>query len=140
MDVAMWTNFGGPIYSISEVPIFRINTESVVKLIRQIANSPPDPDAEGIDELDGEEIEVARNSSGHQSSTSPSHPPAQRFQHHIIPSTPRAFQPILSTMPPSLPPASPSSSMTSPSLTLVLRPSPIHQSGNFPIVTSQQLQ
>ncbi|MBW0552218.1 hypothetical protein O181_091933 [Austropuccinia psidii MF-1] len=56
-DVARWTNVGGPtpiggrpIYSSSEVPISRINTEGVVKRIRQIADSPPDPDAEGSDE------------------------------------------------------------------------------------------
>ncbi|MBW0570513.1 hypothetical protein O181_110228 [Austropuccinia psidii MF-1] len=60
-DVARWTNIGGPIpvggrpiYSSSEVPISRINTEGIVKRIRQIADSPPDPNAEGSDELDGE--------------------------------------------------------------------------------------
>ncbi|MBW0577512.1 hypothetical protein O181_117227, partial [Austropuccinia psidii MF-1] len=52
-DVARWTNVGGPIpdggrpiYSSSEVPISRINTEGVVKRIRRIADSPTDPDAE----------------------------------------------------------------------------------------------
>ncbi|MBW0553101.1 hypothetical protein O181_092816 [Austropuccinia psidii MF-1] len=62
-EVARWTNVGGsipiggrPIYSSSEVPISRINTERVVKQIRQIANFPPDPDAEGSDELDGEGV------------------------------------------------------------------------------------
>ncbi|MBW0549986.1 hypothetical protein O181_089701 [Austropuccinia psidii MF-1] len=101
-DVARLTNVGGPIpvggrpiYSSSEVPISRINTEIVVKRIRQIANSPSDPDAEVCDELDGEEVEVVHNYSGHKSSPSPSHPPAKRFQSHIIPSTPRTFQPIL---------------------------------------------
>ncbi|MBW0470375.1 hypothetical protein O181_010090 [Austropuccinia psidii MF-1] len=125
-DVARWTNVGGPIlvggrpvYSSSEVHISRSNTEGVVKRIRQIANSPPDPDAEGSDELDGEEVEVVHNSIGHQSSTSPSHPPAKRLQSHIIPSTPRTFHPT--TLPPE-------------------RPSPVPQSRNFPIVTSQQLQ
>ncbi|MBW0591643.1 hypothetical protein O181_131358 [Austropuccinia psidii MF-1] len=60
-DLARWTNVGGPIpvngrpiYSSSEVPISRINTEGVVKRIRRIADSRPDPDAEGSDELDGE--------------------------------------------------------------------------------------
>ncbi|MBW0575829.1 hypothetical protein O181_115544 [Austropuccinia psidii MF-1] len=60
-DVARWTNFGGSIpvggrtiYSSSEVPISRINTEGEVKIIRRTANSPPDLDAEGSDELDGE--------------------------------------------------------------------------------------
>ncbi|MBW0476635.1 hypothetical protein O181_016350 [Austropuccinia psidii MF-1] len=81
-DVARWTNVGGPIpvagrpiYSSSEAPISRINTEGVVKRIRQISNSPPDPDSESSDELDGEDVEVVHNSIGHQSSTSPSHPP-----------------------------------------------------------------
>ncbi|MBW0585109.1 hypothetical protein O181_124824, partial [Austropuccinia psidii MF-1] len=53
-DVARWTSVGGPfpiggrpIYSSSEVPISRINTEGVVKRIRRIADSPTDPDAEG---------------------------------------------------------------------------------------------
>ncbi|MBW0505912.1 hypothetical protein O181_045627 [Austropuccinia psidii MF-1] len=129
-----------PIYSSSEVPISRINTEGVVKRIRQISNSPPDPDAEGSDELDGEEVEVVHNSAEQQSSTSPSHPPAKRFQSQIIPSTPRAFQPIISTIPTTLPPASPNSSTTRPALIPAERPSPICQSKNSPIVTSQQLQ
>ncbi|MBW0500397.1 hypothetical protein O181_040112 [Austropuccinia psidii MF-1] len=105
-DVAIWTNFGGPIpaggkpiYSISEVLISRINTEGVVKRIRRISNSPPDPDAEGSDELDGEEAEVVNNPVGHQYSTTPSQPPAKRFQSRLIPSTPRNFQPTLATIP-----------------------------------------
>ncbi|MBW0546684.1 hypothetical protein O181_086399 [Austropuccinia psidii MF-1] len=48
-DVARLTNAGGPIDSSSEVPISRINTEDVVKRIRQISPSPPDPDDEGSD-------------------------------------------------------------------------------------------
>ncbi|MBW0509889.1 hypothetical protein O181_049604 [Austropuccinia psidii MF-1] len=54
-DEARWTNVGGPIpvggrpiYSISEVPISRINTERVVKRIRRIADSPTDSDAEVV--------------------------------------------------------------------------------------------
>ncbi|MBW0485435.1 hypothetical protein O181_025150 [Austropuccinia psidii MF-1] len=141
------TNVGGPIqvggrpiYSSSEVPISRINTKGVVKCIRQIFNSPPDPDSEGSYELDGAEVEVVHNSAGHQSSYSPSHPPAKRFQSHIIPSTPRTFQPILSTNPTSLSPASPSSLTTRPSLAPEVRTSPIPQPRNSPIVTSQHLQ
>ncbi|MBW0547174.1 hypothetical protein O181_086889 [Austropuccinia psidii MF-1] len=78
-DVARWTNVGGPIavggrpvYSSSEVPISRINSQGVVKRIRLISNSTTDPDAEGSDELDGEEVEVVLNSAGNQLSTSPS--------------------------------------------------------------------
>ncbi|MBW0560289.1 hypothetical protein O181_100004 [Austropuccinia psidii MF-1] len=96
-DVARLTNVGGPIpaggrpiYSSSEVPISRINTEGIVKRIRQIANFPPNP-AEGSDELDGEEVEVVPNSAGHPSNTSPSQPPAKRFQSQVIPSTLRTF-------------------------------------------------
>ncbi|MBW0490354.1 hypothetical protein O181_030069 [Austropuccinia psidii MF-1] len=109
-DLARWTNAGGPI------PVG------------------------GSDELDSEEVEVVHNSIGHQSSTSPSHPPAKRFQSHIIPSTPRAFQPTLATNCTALLPASPSSSTIRPAFIPELRPSPIHQSRNFAIVTSQRLQ
>ncbi|MBW0551666.1 hypothetical protein O181_091381 [Austropuccinia psidii MF-1] len=102
MEVARWTNVGGlipiggrPIYYSSEVPISRINTE----------------------------VEVVLNSAGHQSSTSPSQPPAKRFQSQIIPSTPRNFKPVLST----ITPLSPRSALDS-----TVRPSPM--------VNSQQLQ
>ncbi|MBW0505456.1 hypothetical protein O181_045171 [Austropuccinia psidii MF-1] len=146
-DVARWTNVGGPmpvggrpIYSSSEVPISRINTEGIVKRKRQFANSPPDLDAEGSKELDGEEFEVVPNSAGPPSNTSPSQPPAKRFQSQVIPSTPRTFQPTLATIPTSIPPASPHSSHTRPALNPEVRPSPIQQSRNSPIVTSQQLQ
>ncbi|MBW0566433.1 hypothetical protein O181_106148 [Austropuccinia psidii MF-1] len=111
-DVERWTNVGGPIpvggrpiYSSSAVPISRINTEGVVKKRTRIANSPPDLDAEGSDELDGEEVEMVNDPVCHQSSTSPSQPPSKEFRIHLIPSTPRNFQPALSTIPTSLPPA-----------------------------------
>ncbi|MBW0508834.1 hypothetical protein O181_048549 [Austropuccinia psidii MF-1] len=93
-------------------------------------------DAEGSDDLDGEEVVVVPNSAGHPSNTSPSQPPAKRFQSQIIPSTPRNFQPTLAA----IPPASPHSSHTRPALNPELRPSPIQQPRNSPIVTSQQLQ
>ncbi|MBW0588927.1 hypothetical protein O181_128642 [Austropuccinia psidii MF-1] len=108
----------------------------MVKQIRQISYSSPDPDAEGSNELDGAEAEVVPNSSGHPSNTSPSHPPARRFQSHIIPSTPRNFQPTLAT----IPTASPNSSHTRPALNPEVRLPPIQQPRNSPIVTSQQLQ
>ncbi|MBW0525941.1 hypothetical protein O181_065656 [Austropuccinia psidii MF-1] len=101
-DVARWTDVGGPIpvggrpiYSSSEVPISRINTEGIVQIIRQIANSPPYLDAEGSDELDGEDVEVLPNSPGHPSNNSLSQPPAKRFQTQIIPSTPENSNPLL---------------------------------------------
>ncbi|MBW0584682.1 hypothetical protein O181_124397 [Austropuccinia psidii MF-1] len=82
-DVARWTNVGGPlpvggrpIYSSSEVPISSINNEGVVKQIRRIANYPPNPYAEGSDELDGEEVDMVPHSAGHPVNSSPSHPPA----------------------------------------------------------------
>ncbi|MBW0497456.1 hypothetical protein O181_037171 [Austropuccinia psidii MF-1] len=146
-DVARWTNVGGPIpvggrpiYYSSKVPTSRINTEGIVKRIRQIADSPPDLDAENSDELDGEKVEVLSNSSGHPSNNYPSQPPAKRFQIQIIPSTPRNFQPTHATIPTSIPPASPHSSHTRPPLNPEVRPSPIQQSRNTPIVTSQRLQ
>ncbi|MBW0552378.1 hypothetical protein O181_092093 [Austropuccinia psidii MF-1] len=111
-DVARWTNVrgplpvgGSPIYSSSEVPISKINNERVVKQIRRISNSPPDPDAEGSDELDGEEAEVFPHCACNPVSSSPSHPPAKRLQSHIIYNTPRNFQLTLATIPTSIPPA-----------------------------------
>ncbi|MBW0565602.1 hypothetical protein O181_105317 [Austropuccinia psidii MF-1] len=146
-DVARWTNVGGPIpvggrpiYSSSEVPIARINTDGVVKRIRRISDSPPDPDAEGSNELDGEEVEVVPHSVGHQSRTSSSQPLGNRFHSHTIPSTPITFQPTLATIPTSLPPASPSPSHARPALNLAVRPSPIQPPRNSPIATSQNLQ
>ncbi|MBW0471404.1 hypothetical protein O181_011119 [Austropuccinia psidii MF-1] len=146
-DVERWTNVGGPIpiggrpiYSSSAVPISKINTEGVVKRIRQISDSPPDPDAEGSDELDGEEVEVVDSTIGHQSSASPSQPPTKRFQSRLIPSTPRNFQPTLATITISLPPESPSLSHTRPAMIPAVRPSPIKQSRASPIVTPQQIQ
>ncbi|MBW0469876.1 hypothetical protein O181_009591 [Austropuccinia psidii MF-1] len=124
-DVARWTNVGGPMYSGSEVPISRINTEGVVKQIRQISDSPPDPYAEGSDELDGEEVEVVHNYAGKKSSASPSHTPSKIFLSQKIPSITRTLQPILSPIPTSLPPASQSSSTTRPALVPEVRPSPI---------------
>ncbi|MBW0512352.1 hypothetical protein O181_052067 [Austropuccinia psidii MF-1] len=78
--------------------------------------------------MDSEEAEVVNNPLGHQSSTSPSQPPAKRFQSCLIPSTPRNFQPTLATIPISLPPASPRSSHTRPTIIPEVRPSPIQQS------------
>ncbi|MBW0471365.1 hypothetical protein O181_011080 [Austropuccinia psidii MF-1] len=64
-DVARLNNVGGPIptggrpiYSSSEVPISRINSQGVVKRLRRISDSPTNTNAEGSDELDGEEAEV----------------------------------------------------------------------------------
>ncbi|MBW0477176.1 hypothetical protein O181_016891 [Austropuccinia psidii MF-1] len=129
-DMARWTNVGGPIpvggrpiYSSSEVPISRINTEGIVERIRQIADSPPDADAEGSQELDGEEAEVVPNSAGHPSNTCPSQPRAKRFQSQVIPSTPRTFQSTLPTIPTCIPPALPKSSHARPALNQAVRPS-----------------
>ncbi|MBW0466486.1 hypothetical protein O181_006201 [Austropuccinia psidii MF-1] len=135
-DVARWTDVGGPIptgdkliYSISEAHISRINIQGVVKRMRRIADSATNPNAEGSDELDGEEVEVVTNSIGHKSSTSPSQPSSRRFQSQVIPSTPRNFQPVLSTIP----------STYRPALVLPVRPSPIPQPRNSPMVTSKKL-
>ncbi|MBW0522546.1 hypothetical protein O181_062261 [Austropuccinia psidii MF-1] len=64
------------------IPISRINAEGMVKQIRQIVDSPPYQDAEGSDELDGEEVEVVPNSATHPSNNSPSHPPAEITKSH----------------------------------------------------------
>ncbi|MBW0525200.1 hypothetical protein O181_064915 [Austropuccinia psidii MF-1] len=120
-DVARWNNVGGPIpvggrpiYSSSEVQISRINTDGVVNRIRRIADYPPDPDAEGSDELDGEGVEVVPHLVGHQSRTFSSQPLANRFHSHMIPSTPRTFQPT-----------SPSPSHARPAFNQSVRQSPI---------------
>ncbi|MBW0497042.1 hypothetical protein O181_036757 [Austropuccinia psidii MF-1] len=72
MYSSWWTKTGGPIpvggmpiYSSAEVPIPRIKKQGVVKQIRRIANSPTDPDSEGINELDGEELQIVNPSVGH---------------------------------------------------------------------------
>ncbi|MBW0587517.1 hypothetical protein O181_127232 [Austropuccinia psidii MF-1] len=146
-DVARWASAGGPIpvggrpiYYSSEVPISRINTEGVVKRIRRIADSPTDPDAEGSDKLDGEEVVVVPHSVGHSSRNSSSQPLANRFQSQVIPSTPRTFQPVLASIPTTIPPYSPSTSHARPALSPAVRPSPSQKPRNSPITTSQQLQ
>ncbi|MBW0501047.1 hypothetical protein O181_040762 [Austropuccinia psidii MF-1] len=108
VNMARWTNVGGPI-----------------PRIRRISDSPPNPDAESSDELDGEEVEVVPHSVGYPSSTSSAQPLSKRFHGHRIPSTPRTFQPTLATIPTSLPPASPSPSHARPALNQAVRPSPI---------------
>ncbi|MBW0546542.1 hypothetical protein O181_086257 [Austropuccinia psidii MF-1] len=125
-DVARWTSVGGPIpvggrpiYSSSEVPISRNNTAGVVKVVKRITridDYPTDPDAEGSDELDGEEVQVVPHSVGHPSSNSSTQPLANRFQSQVIPSTPRTFQPILASIPTTIPPPSPSTSHARPAL------------------------
>ncbi|MBW0545749.1 hypothetical protein O181_085464 [Austropuccinia psidii MF-1] len=72
--------------------------------------------------------------------TSPSQPPAKRFQSHLIPSNPKNVQPTLAAISTSVPHSSPSSSHTRPAINPAVRPSPIQQSRASPIVTSQQLQ
>ncbi|MBW0498821.1 hypothetical protein O181_038536 [Austropuccinia psidii MF-1] len=138
----MWP--GGPMlegpFQLVLVPISRINAEGIVKRIRQIANSTPDPYAKGSDELDGEEDEVIPHSARHPSNSSPSQPPSKRFQSQVIPSTPGNFQPTLATIPTSIPPASPNSSHTRPALNPAVRPSPIQQSRNSPILNFKQLK
>ncbi|MBW0516721.1 hypothetical protein O181_056436 [Austropuccinia psidii MF-1] len=138
-DVSKWTNVGGPlpvggrpIYYSSEVTISRINNEGVVKKIRRIADSTPNPDAEGSDELDFEEVEVVPPSAGHPVNSSPSHPPAKRLQSHIIHNTPKNFQPTLSTIPTSIPPASPNPSHSRSASNQAVRPSPIPQPETHP--------
>ncbi|MBW0471044.1 hypothetical protein O181_010759 [Austropuccinia psidii MF-1] len=112
-------------YSSSEGPISIINSQAVVKRLRIIANSPTYLNAEGSDELDGEEVEVVPNSIGHQSSASPLKPSSRSFQIQVIPATPRSFEPILSTIPFSIPPPSPNPSTSRPALVSPVMPSTI---------------
>ncbi|MBW0471209.1 hypothetical protein O181_010924 [Austropuccinia psidii MF-1] len=90
--------------------------------MRRISNSPTDPNAEGSDELDGEEVEVVPNSIGHKSSASHSQPASRKFQSKVITSTPQNFQPALSTILSSIPPPSPNPSTDRPSLVSPVRP------------------
>ncbi|MBW0489324.1 hypothetical protein O181_029039 [Austropuccinia psidii MF-1] len=89
---------GRSIYSISEVPFSRFNNQFFVETIRQTSDSPTDPDAEGSDELDGKEVEVLNPLAGHSSSSSRTQTPAKKGHSQVIPSAPRNFQPILSTV------------------------------------------
>ncbi|MBW0460994.1 hypothetical protein O181_000709 [Austropuccinia psidii MF-1] len=119
------------------VTISRINRQGVLKRLRRIPNSPTNPNAEGSDELDGEEVEVVTNSIDHRSSTSPSQPASKIFQSQVIPSTPRNLQPVLSTIPSSIPPSSPNASTSRPALVSTVRSSHIPQPRTSPIITSQ---
>ncbi|MBW0470365.1 hypothetical protein O181_010080 [Austropuccinia psidii MF-1] len=113
-EVSRWTNFGGPIptggmqihFSL-EVPISRINNQVVVKIISKISYSPTNPDSEGSDKLDCGEVEMINPMVGHPSSSSPTQPLSKKFHNHLIPSTPRSFQPVLYPLPSSVPPPSP---------------------------------
>ncbi|MBW0474951.1 hypothetical protein O181_014666 [Austropuccinia psidii MF-1] len=130
---------GRPIYSSSEVPICRINNQGVVKRIR-ILDSPTNPDAEGSAELDGEEVEVVNKLIGHLSSTFPTKPPAKKLHSKVILSIPRNFQPVLPTVPSSIPPPSPNPSTYRAALASQIRPSPIPQPRPSPVLTSQKLK
>ncbi|MBW0544298.1 hypothetical protein O181_084013, partial [Austropuccinia psidii MF-1] len=114
-DVARWTNVGGPL---------------------PVGGRPIYSNSEGSDELDGEDVEVVPNSGGHPVNSLPSHPPAKRLQSHIIHSTHRNFQPTIATIPPD----SPNPSHTRPALNQAVRPSPVPQPRNSPMVNSQQPQ
>ncbi|MBW0483017.1 hypothetical protein O181_022732 [Austropuccinia psidii MF-1] len=131
---------GRPIYSSSEVQISRINSQGVVKRIRKISNSPTNPDAEGSDQLDGKEAEVINPFVGHSSRSSPTKPPSKKFHSHLIPNSLRNFQPVLSSVPYSVPPPSPKSSTSTPILASPVKQSPILQPRPSPVLTSNQLQ
>ncbi|MBW0471007.1 hypothetical protein O181_010722 [Austropuccinia psidii MF-1] len=112
----------------------------MVKRLQRISNSHTDLDVEGSDDIDGEEVEVVPNSIGHKSSASPSQPASRIFQIQVLPSNPINFQPVLSTIPSSIPPPSPNPSACRPSLVSPVSPSPSPKPRNSPMVTSQQLQ
>ncbi|MBW0480921.1 hypothetical protein O181_020636 [Austropuccinia psidii MF-1] len=58
----------------------------------------------------------------------------------VIPSTPRTFQPVLSSIPTTIPPSSPSTSHARPALNPEVKPSPSQKPRNSTITTSQPLQ
>ncbi|MBW0467789.1 hypothetical protein O181_007504 [Austropuccinia psidii MF-1] len=78
-------------------------------MIRKIFDSPTDPDDEGSDKVDGEDIEVINPLVDHPLSSSPTENPAINST-SIIPITPRNFQPVLSSLPSSVPTPSPKTS------------------------------
>ncbi|MBW0501072.1 hypothetical protein O181_040787 [Austropuccinia psidii MF-1] len=132
----MWNNVRGPIptggrpiKSISEVPISRINSQGVVTRIRKISDFPTNPDGEGSDELNGEEVEVFDQKFGQFPHYSPYNPPSQTFHTQVIPSIPRNCQPRLATFPSSVHQSSPNQSTSrTPVLASPMRLSPITQS------------
>ncbi|MBW0551452.1 hypothetical protein O181_091167 [Austropuccinia psidii MF-1] len=145
-EVARWTNVGGhiptggrPIYSSSKV-ISRINNQDVVKRIRRITYSTNNPDAEGSEKFDGEEVEMANPFVGNPSSTSRTQPPVKDFHSQIITSTPRSFQYIFSTVPSSVPPSFPNLSTTMPSPVSPIRQSLIPQPRPSEVLNSQKFQ
>ncbi|MBW0491500.1 hypothetical protein O181_031215 [Austropuccinia psidii MF-1] len=143
-DVARWINVGEPlcignrpIQSSSGVSISSINNKGVVKRIRRIFDSPTNPDSEGNDELDDVEVEVLKQSIDHLSSALPTQPSSKRFYSQVITSTPRNFQLLLSTNTSSIPPPSPNTTTSRPSLASKMCPSPIPQPRPSPVLTSQ---
>ncbi|MBW0514956.1 hypothetical protein O181_054671 [Austropuccinia psidii MF-1] len=118
---------GRLIYSSSGVHISRINNQGVVKKVRRITDSPTSSDAEGSDKVDCGEVEVVNHSIDHHSRTSNYKPSSKIFQSQVKHVTPRNFQPVLSTIPFSIPPPSPNPSTSRPNLASPMRLSPIPQ-------------
>ncbi|MBW0507082.1 hypothetical protein O181_046797 [Austropuccinia psidii MF-1] len=123
---------------VVQISIF--NNKGVVRRIKKISYSPNYPDAEGIDELDGEEAELINPLASHSSRSSSTNPPAKKFHSHIIPSNPKKFQPVLSSLPSSIPPPLPKFSTSRPVLASPMKPSPVPQPRPSPNPTSQKLQ
>ncbi|MBW0542365.1 hypothetical protein O181_082080 [Austropuccinia psidii MF-1] len=67
-------------------------------------------------------------------------PPAKKFHSHLIPSTPRNFQHVHSSVPSSVPPPSPKYSTSRPILALPMQPSTIPHPRLSPVLASHQLQ
>ncbi|MBW0464624.1 hypothetical protein O181_004339 [Austropuccinia psidii MF-1] len=73
-------------------------------------------------------------------SSSPTQSPAHNFPNKAMHSTARNFQPILSTIPSSVPPPSSGNSTARPPPASPMRPSPITQSRPSPVHPTQQIQ
>ncbi|MBW0490520.1 hypothetical protein O181_030235 [Austropuccinia psidii MF-1] len=89
---------------------------------------------------DGVDFEVINQLVGHSSISSSTQHPATKFHSNLIPSTPRNFQPVLSSAPSSVPPFSPKSSITRAILASPIKPSPIPQPRQSQVLTSHQTQ
>ncbi|MBW0480178.1 hypothetical protein O181_019893 [Austropuccinia psidii MF-1] len=95
-------------------------------------NSISSKSTTSIDQFVGEEAKFVHHTSGQLQTSSPTQPLPRSFHNQIIPSTPRDFQPRISTVSSSVPHPSPNTSTTRPSvLASPFRPSPVPPSNTL---------